>query len=118
MISKILNLFSAPKPAQTPTLHPFAQLPRAHFTNAVSRAIRANGLDVAHAKLASTASADLWALHVARDPGFESARVVEQIAVDYVANLARFQAHDERVTPMPSKWAALLRWFGKREVSP
>ena len=99
-ILRFLSFFQrTPRPAapHTAVVLPFEKLPRAHFLNAVERAIRANRLDAERASIAARAAGDLWARHVARIPGYESRRLVEQIAVDYCADLARFQLTDQRV---------------------
>jgi len=95
----ILSFFKrTPKPARPHIAEviPLAKLPRVHFLNAVDRAIRANNLDADRTAIATRAAADLWARHAVRARGYESARLVEQIAVDYCADLARFQL-DQRV---------------------
>ncbi|MBK6911387.1 MAG: hypothetical protein IPH10_10745 [bacterium] len=100
ILSFFLRTPKAPKPSDANVID-FCKIERAHFFNGVNRAIRANRLTPQHEQRARKNAAEIWAKHIARFPGYESARASEQAAVDYCALLSTYQKHD---MPRPAPW--------------
>ncbi|MDQ5880930.1 MAG: hypothetical protein QG616_760 [Pseudomonadota bacterium] len=96
----IRNLFRLPPKPQKAgdinnVLH-IERVRRAHFVNATARAIRAQGLDSAHAVRAEHYADTVWQKHRDNIPGYQIQRECEQMVRDYVDLLAIYQRNDQK----------------------